>query len=334
MSNIAVIGVMESVGREILSFLDEDGIAADKVIALEPKSPLGNLVSYGEDDELDVYNLDEFDFSNVDIAIFATSEEITKRFLPKAAAKQIKIIDCSGATFADSDVPMVIAGINNQAVNDAKRNIVSIPSALVTQMLLPLAKVNQIYPISRLIASAYISSSAYGKEGMDELFNQTRKIFMNSSLVDDEKIFKKQIAFNVLPQVGEVIGEETKCEWAMNAETKKVLGGKMKIHANCAFVAAFIGAGLYVNAECAADVDVDEVRKLMQETKGIVVFDKQTEGGYVSLNDVQGENDIYISRLRQDVSVENGFSFWCVADNLRAGVAKNAFNVMKQLLKK
>ena len=207
------------------------------------------------------------------------------------------------------------------------------PSALTTQMLIPLAKVNEKLSLKRLIASAYISTSVYGKDAMDELFNQTRKIYMNTTLADDEQVFKKQIAFNVLPQVGEFIGEETKFEWAINAETKKVLNGNMKIHANCAFVPAFIGAALYVNAECINDVDVDEVRKLMQNTKGVVVFDKQTDGGYVSLNDVQGEDNIYVSRLRQDLSAENGFSFWCVADNLRAGMAKNAFNVMKLMLK-
>ena len=333
MSKIAVVGATENIGREILSFLYEDGIAADDVIALEPKSPLGNLVSYGEDDELDVYNLDDFDFGTADIGVVATAEEIGKMYLPKAATKGIKIIGCSGATFADTDVPMVVAGINEHAVADAKKKIVSVPSALTTQMLLPLSKVNEKFFVKRLIASAYISTSVYGKEAMDELFNQTRKIYMNTTLADDEQVFKKQIAFNVLPQVGEFIGEETRFEWAINAESKKVLGGNMKVHANCAFVPAFIGAALYVNAECAADVDVDEVGKLMKETKGVVVFDKQLDGGYVSLNDVQGEDDIYISRLRQDLSVENGFSFWCVADNLRASVAKNAFHVMKLLLK-
>lgn len=334
MKKIAVAGVLESVGREILAFLDEDGYSAEQIIALEPQSPLGTLVSYGEDDELDVYNLDEFDFSKADVVIFATSEEIAKRYIPKAMVKGAKIIDCTGATLSDSDVPMIVSGVNDTAINNARKNIVSIPSALVTQMLLPLAKVNLEYGLTHLTTSSYISTSFYGKPAMDELFNQTRKIFMNSSLVDDEKVFKKQIAFNVLPQVGDFIGEETKYEWSLNAETKKVLGGNMKIHANCAFVPAFIGSAMFVNAECIGETDIDHIRKLMQNTKGVVVFDKQVEGGYVSLNDVQGENDIYVSRLRQDLSVKNGFSFWCAADNLRAGMAQNAFNVLKLMLKK
>ena len=229
---------------------------------------------------------------------------------------------------------MIVYGVNNQEAIETKSNIVSIPSALVTQVLQPLANVNQELNLTHLTINAYVSTSVYGKEAMDELFNQTRKIFMNSSLADEENIFKKQIAFNVLPQVGEFIGEETKTEWAVNAQIKKVLGGNMKVHANCAFVPAFIGIGMFVNAECLNEVDVDAIRTLIENTEGIVIFDRQVDGGYVSLTDVQGENDIYVSRVRQDLSVENGFSFWTVADNLRAGTAKNAFNVAKLLLKK
>ena len=334
MTKIAVAGVTESIGREILNFLEEDGISVNDVIALEPKAPLGTMVSYGEDYDLDVFNLDDFDFKKADIVIFATSEEITKRFLPKVKALNIKAVDCSGATFADTDIPMIVYGVNNQEAIETKSNIVSIPSALVTQVLQPLANVNQELNLTHLTINAYVSTSVYGKEAMDELFNQTRKIFMNSSLADEENIFKKQIAFNVLPQVGEFIGEETKTEWAVNAQIKKVLGGNMKVHANCAFVPAFIGIGMFVNAECLNEVDVDAIRTLIENTEGIVIFDRQVDGGYVSLNDIQGERDIYISRIRQDLSVENGFSFWAVADNLCAGTAKNAFNVMKLLLKK
>lgn len=334
MTKIAIAGAMENIGREILSFFEEDGISANDIMALDYKCPLGTMVSYGEDDDLDVFNLDDFDFAKADIVIFATSETITKKFLPKASAKGVKIVDCSGATFTDPDVPMVVYGVNDASVITAKKNTVSIPCAFVTQILQPLAKINQELNLIRLNISTYLSTSVYGREAMDELFNQTRKIFMNSSLVDDETIFKKQIAFNVLPQVGDFIGEETKTEWEINAQIKKVLGGNMKVHANCAFVPAFIGSGMFINAECLNEVDADNIRELMQQTNGIVVFDKQVDGGYVSLTDVQGENDIYVSRIRQDLSVENGFSFWVVADNLRAGIAKNAFNVTKLLLNK
>ncbi len=332
MAKIAVVGATSNMGREILSVLSENNIDAQNIYAVEMKAPLGTMVSYGEDDDLDVFNLDDFNFSKADIALFACSAEIAKKYLPKVHQIGIKIIDCSGATSADNEVPMIVAGLNDAQIKEAKKNIVSIPMPLVTQLLKPLSKVNDKYHITRLIINGYLSTSLHSREAMDELFAQTRKIYMNTGLVDDEEIFKKQIAFNVLPQVGEFIGEETKDEWQINAEVKKVFGGNMKVHANLAYVAAFIGAGLYVNAEVLEDVDVDDVRSLIKQTEGVVVFDKQLDGGYVSLNDIQGENEIYVSRLRQDLSSQNGFSFWCVADNLRADSAQNAYRVMRLML--
>ena len=332
MSKIAVAGVQSSIGREILSFLEENGYKAKDIIALEPGSVLGNQVSYGEEEDLDVLNLNDFDFSKAEIALFATTTVIAKQFIPKALAKGCKVIDCAQAYVDDSDVPLIVAGYNTAEVHHAPKGLITVPSAAVAQLLLPLQKVQKEYGIKRIVVSTYTSTSVYGKEAMDELFTQTRKIYMNDSLVDDQQVFKKQIAFNVIPQVGEFIGEETQNEWSMNAEIKRILGGDVKVHANCAVIPAFIGNGQYVNVECEHDVDVDDVRKLMKQTSGVVVFDKNLDGGYVTLADIQGEDNIYVSRLRQDVSVENGFSFWCVADDLRAGVAKNAFAVLQELL--
>ena len=333
MSKIAVVGVHESIGREILSFLSEDGIKAADVRAVDVNSPLGTQVSYGEDDELDVSNLEGFDFSGIDLAVFAVTPEISKRYAGKALTSGCKVIDTSGAFIGESDVPMIIAGVNDERLEQASRGMVSIPSAAVTQMLVPLKAVDDKYHIRRLLVNCYASTSVYGREAMDELFDQTRKIFMNESLVDNQKVFHKQIAFNLIPQVGEFIGDETSFEWAVNAETKKILARDIRVHANFAVIPAFIGAAQYVNVECDEDVDVDDVRKLMKQTEGVVVFDKNVDGGYVSLADVQGEDDIYVSRLRQDVSVDSGFSFWCVADNLRVGVAENAFKVIKLFAK-
>lgn len=329
MKKIAVVGVTDSVGREILTFLEEYAYKHDSVFAVENKTPMGTQVSYGEKYDLDVHNLDDFDFSKVDIAVFATTAEISKRFVPKALAKNVKVIDCSSAFFSDSDVPLIIAGVNDHMIEKAAKGLVALPSSTTTQMLLPLQEVDKNYKIKRIVASSYTSTSYYGREAMDELFSQTRKIYMNDTLVDDEKVFKKQIAFNVIPQVGEFIGEETSAEWSLNAETKKILGANVKVHANCAFVPAFIGIAQFVNVECEKDIDVDDVKKLMTAKKGVTVFDKNVDGGYFCLTDVQGESDVYVSRLRQDSSVENGISFWVVADNLRVGVAKNAFKVMK-----
>ena len=334
MKKIAIVGVTNSQGRELLNILEENGFSADEIMAVDTDSPLGTQVSYGEDIDMDVFNLRDFDFSAVCLAVFCTSEEVAKHYIPQAVAKSVMVIDCSSAFASDTDVPLVIAGLNDEKIAEAKKGIISIPSSQVTQLLLPLQKVAESHKIKRLVINTYMSVSVYGKEAMDELFNQTRKIFMNEPLVDDEQIFHKQIAFNVLPQVGEFIGDETKYEWAMNAEIKKVLGGDIKVHANCAFVPSFIGIGEFVNVECEDEVDVDEIRNLMRDTKGVVVFDKHVDCGYVSINDVQTESDVYVSRLRQDVSVENGFSFWCVADDLRAGNAQKAFELLKLVLKK
>jgi len=332
MTKIAIAGVQSNVGREILSFLYENNFKTNDIIALESKAPLGTQISFGEDDELDIINLDEFTFDDTDIAVFATNDIIAKKYITKALAKNVKVIDCSSAFASDEDVPMVIAGLNNDKIMSASRGLISIPSANVTQMLTPLINVSQQYGITRIVVSTYTSTSVYGKEAMDELFSQTRRIYMNSPIIDDQKIFKKQIAFNVIPQVEDFIGEETHAEWAMNAEAKKVLNTNIKVHANCAVIPAFIGSAMYVNVECSDDVDVDDIRKLMKETNGVVVFDKNTDGGYVCLTDIQGEDNVYVSRLRQDTSIENGFSFWCVADDLRACVAKNAFEIIKLIL--
>ncbi|MCI5544671.1 MAG: aspartate-semialdehyde dehydrogenase [Azospirillum sp.] len=329
MKKIAVVGAEESIGHEVLSFLADGAYPAENIIALEPRAPLGTQASYGEDDEIDVLNLDEYDFSGIDIAVFAAGEEISKRFVKKALDKGARVIDCSACFFSDSDVPMIIAGVNDAKLQEAKRGLVSVPSAAVTQILLPLVSVDKKYNIERMVVSTYTSASIYGKDGMDELFAQTRKIFMNESLADNQKVFEKQIAFNAIPQVEEFIGDETKYEWSINAETKKVLGRDIKVHANCAVIPAFVGSAAYVNVECAEDVDVDDVAALMKQTKDVIVFDKKVKGGYVTLNDVQGEIEVYVSRLRQDVSVENGFSFWCVADNLRFGVAGNVYKIIR-----
>ena len=334
MKKIAIVGAQQSHGRELLNLLEENGTSANDIFAVDTDSPLGTQMSYGEDIDIDVYNLNDFDFSAVKIAVFCTSAEISKRYIPHALTKNVMVIDCSGAYVTDSDVPVIVSGINEDKIEDAKKGIIAVPSPQVTQLLIPLQKIASQYDIKRIVINTYMAASVYGKEAMDELFNQTRKIFMNEPLVDDEKVFHKQIAFNVLPQVGEFIGDETKFEWSMNVEIKKVLDSDIKVHANCAVVAAFIGIGEFVNVECTKDVDVDDIRNLMRDTKGVVVFDKHVDCGYVSLNDVQTENDIYVSRLRQDVSVENGFSFWCVADDLRAGGAQNAYNILQTLLKK
>lgn len=368
MPKIAIAGVKSSTGREFLNLLNENDIPVEDVFALEMKAPLGTLVSYGEDDELDVFALESFDFKQTDVAVFATTKEIGRRYIKKAVSAGTRVIDLSGATFGDSSVPLVIPEINgcllrggdcgcgadcgcgcqegrectcggechcgekgagDKAEAGALPKVIGVPSSAVYQILLPLAGVIKQHKLKRLVVTTFNSTSYHGHEAMDELFTQSRKIFLNETLVDDEQIFKKQIAFNVLPQVGEFIGEETSLEWSINAEIKKVLGGDIKVHANCAFVPTFIGDAAFVNAEFEDEIDVADVRDSMKKQKNVVLFDQNVDAGYVSVDDVQGEDSVYVSRVRQDVSVENGVSFWTVADNLRAGGARLAFSVLK-----
>ncbi len=330
MEKIAIVGATNSLGREILNIFEENNIKAENVMAVDVNSPLGTQVSYGEDVDMDVFNLEDFDFSSVKSAVFATTEEIAKHYIKRAVQKKVKVIDCSGAYALDNEVPLILSGFNSEKIKEAKNDIIALPSPEAAQIIKALSKVTESCKITRMVINAYMPASVYGKEGMDELFTQTRKIFMNEPLVDDEKVFKRQMAFNVLPQVGEFIGDETKFEWALNVEIKKILGADVKVHANCAFVPSFVGIGEFVNVECSDEVDVDEIRNIMRDTNGVIVFDKHVDCGYVSVTDVQGESDVYVSRLRQDVSVENGFSFWCVADDLRAGIAQSAYALVKE----
>ena len=332
MAKIAVAGVKENIGHEFLTLMSENGIRVEDVVALEVKSPLGTMVSYGEDDELDVLSLEAFDFKKVELAVFATTKEVGKRYIKKAVDAGVKVIDLSGATFSDENVPLVIDEING-AVVDKETRVVGVPCALVYQTLLPLAEVINRHQLKRLVINVFASTSYLGHQAMDELFSQSRKIFLNETLADDQTVFKKQIAFNVLPQVGEFIGDETALEWAINAEIKKVLQQDIKVHANCAFVPTFIGDAAFVNAEFSDEIDADDVREMMKAVDHVVVFDKTVDGGFVSVDDVQGEDNVYVSRVRQDVSVENGISFWTVADNLRAGTAKAAFFLLEKMLK-
>ena len=327
MQKIAVIGVKENKGYELLNLLSENFIDVKSIIAVEPKAPLGTLASYGEDDELDVHALENFDFKTADIAIFCSKKEISSKYIKKATDAGCKVLDLSGATFSNQNVPSIIPELNGDTIDD-KTNVIAVPSSLSYQVLLPLANTIKNNTLKRGVINAYISTSYYGRPAMDELFSQSRKIFLNESLADNEQIFKKQIAFNVLPQVGEFIGEETTIEWLLNAEIKKILNQNIKVHANAAFVPTFIGDGAFINAEFNDEVDASIIKQEMEATKGVVVFDKNVDGGYVSVDDIQGEDNVYISRIRQDVSVENGISYWSVADNLRAGSAKLAMSIL------
>ena len=324
MRKIAVVGVEEGLGREVINLLAEQGYRSQDVFAIAPRSVMGNMISFGEDADLDVVSLDKFDFKSVQVAIFTTTAELAKKYIPVAQKHGVKIVDASGAMLSNSDVPMLLSGFNDNDIAD----LVSAPSSEVVPMLQALQNLHKQYQITRIITSVYASTDFYGRAGMDELFNQTRKIFMNDTLADEQAVFHKQIAFNTIPHIGEFIGEETSVEWSFNTETKQIFGGNIRVHANCAVIPAFLGQAQYINIETQKEIDVADVSRILKKTKGVIVFDKQTDGGYVTLSDVQGEDSVYVSRLRQDTGVENGISLWCVADNLRVS-ALNIMNILK-----
>lgn len=327
MQKIAIIGVKENQGYEMLNILSENGFAPKDIIAVDALAPLGTTVSYGEDDELDVSQLASFDFNQADITIFCSPKEQTSKYLNKALSSKSKIIDLSGASFSNSSVPSIIPNLNDDKVSKDTK-IISIPSSTTYQVILPLTNILKTNTLERLTITAYISTSHLGRPAMDELFSQSRKIFLNESIASSENIFNKPIAFNVLPQVGDFIGDETSLEWLLNAEIKKTLSPSIKVHANAAYVPTFIGDGVFVNAEFKDDIDCEDFKKSTANIKNLVVFDKNLNGGYVSVDDIQGEDNVYVSRIRQDISVENGISFWSVLDNLRAGSAKIAFDAL------
>ena len=214
MKKIAVVGVLETTGREILSFLEEDNFPAKNLLALDHKAPLGTQVSYGEDVDLDVFNLDDFDFSGVDAAIFVTPSAVSKKYVAKALAAKVKVIDCSDAFVSDSEVPLIVAGLNDSLLDSAAKGLVAVPSPEATQLLMPLQAIHALYDIRRIVCSTYTSASVYGKEAMDELFDQTRGIYMNQPIYETQKKFPKQIAFNVIPQIDVFMDDgATKEEW-------------------------------------------------------------------------------------------------------------------------
>ncbi len=327
MQKIAIIGVKENQGYELLNLLSENKISPKDIIAVEALAPLGTVVSYGEDDELDVKPLDTFDFKTADIAIFCSPKEQTSKYINKAISANCKIIDLSLATFSNSNIPCIIPEINSNKITP-DTSVISVASSTAYQILAPLTLLIKQNKLKRLVVTAFISTSHLGRPAMDELFSQSRKIFLNETLADNQNIFKKQIAFNILPQVGEFIGDETSFEWQLNAEIKKILNQDIKVHANASYVPTFIGDAVFVNAEFEDEVDAKDLRQNASSIKNVVVFDKQLDGGYVSVEDIQGEDNVYVSRIRQDISVPNGISYWSVLDNLRAGSTKIAFDIL------
>ncbi|HEV2566769.1 MAG TPA: aspartate-semialdehyde dehydrogenase [Microvirga sp.] len=326
---IAVVGATGNVGREMLSILAERAFPADEVVALASRRSQGSEVSYG-DRTLKTKALDTYDFSDVDLCLMSAGGEVSKEWSPKIAAQGAVVIDNSSAWRYDPEVPLVVPEVNAEALRDMKKGIIANPNCSTAQLVVALKPLHDAATIKRVVVATYQSVSGAGKDGMDELDRQTKALY---SLQDvQEKKFPKRIAFNLIPHI-DVFMEDgyTKEEWKMTAETKKILDPKIKLTATCVRVPVFISHSEAVNVEFEKPITADEARDILRAAPGIMVVDKREPGGYITPHEAAGEDATYISRIREDITVENGLSFWCVSDNLRKGAALNAVQIAEAM---
>ncbi len=329
---VAVIGATGNVGREMLATLAARDFPADEVVALASEKSVGREVSYGETDILKVRDLAKFDFKGTDIVLSSPGAKVSAQYAPKAAAAGAVVIDNTSYWRMDPDVPLVVPEVNPQALAGWRRKgIVANPNCSTIQMVVALKPLHDLATITRVVVSTYQSVSGAGKEAMDELFAQTRAIYVADPI--DEKIFPKQIAFNVIPQIDVFMDDgSTKEEWKMVVETKKILDPKIRVTATCVRVPVFIGHAEAVNVEFADPISADMARRALRDAPGVVVMDRHEPGGYITPVEVAGDDPVYVSRIRDDPTVDNGLSFWCASDNLRKGAALNAVQIAELLV--
>ena len=332
---VAVVGATGSVGREMLNILAERQFPLDEVAAVASARSTGDVVEFGETDgKLKVRNLDHFDFSGWDMALFAAGSAVSKVHAPRAAQAGCTVIDNSSLFRMDPDVPLIVPEVNADAIAGyTARNIIANPNCSTAQLVVALKPLHDAARIRRVVVSTYQSVSGAGKKGMDELFQQSRNIFVGDAA--DPSHFTKQIAFNVIPHIDVFLDDgSTKEEWKMVVETKKILDPRIKMTATCVRVPVFVGHSEAVNIEFENEISADEARDLLREAPGIMVVDKREDGGYVTPVEAVGEYATYVSRIREDSTVENGLSLWVVSDNLRKGAALNAVQIAELLGRK
>ncbi len=328
---VAVVGATGNVGREMLNILEERGFPADEVVALASRRSQGTEVSYG-DRTLKVKALDTYDFSDTDICLMSAGGEISKEWSPKIGKQGCVVIDNSSAWRYDSEVPLIVPEVNPDAIEGfRKKNIIANPNCSTAQLVVALKPLHDVAKIKRVVVSTYQSVSGAGKEGMDELFEQSRAVFVADPVT--AKKFTKRIAFNVIPHI-DVFMEDgyTKEEWKMVAETKKMLDPKIKLTATAVRVPVFIGHSEAVNIEFENPITPEEAREILREAPGCQVVDKHENGGYITPYESAGEDATYISRIREDITVENGLAIWVVSDNLRKGAALNTIQIAELLV--
>ncbi|TRL33106.1 aspartate-semialdehyde dehydrogenase [Methylosinus sporium] len=327
---VAVAGATGNVGREMLDILAERRFPVSEVVALASSRSIGTEVSFG-DKILKCRHLDTYDFSDTDICLMSAGGDVAREWAPRIGAKGCVVIDNSSAWRMDPDVPLVVPEVNaDAAAGFTKKHIIANPNCSTAQLVVALKPLHDAAKIKRVVVSTYQSVSGAGKEGMDELFSQTRSVFVSDPM--ESKKFPKRIAFNLIPQI-DVFMEDgfTKEEWKMVVETKKILDPKIKLVATCVRVPVFIGHSEAINIEFENPLSPDEARDILREAPGVLVIDKHEPGGYITPHEAAGEDATYISRIRDDPTVENGLVLWCVSDNLRKGAALNAVQIAEVL---
>ncbi|KAA0969385.1 aspartate-semialdehyde dehydrogenase [Aureimonas fodinaquatilis] len=328
---VAIVGATGNVGREMLNILEERGFPADEVVALASRRSQGTEVFFG-DKPLKVKALESYDFTGTDIALMSAGGSVAKEWAPRIAAQGCVVIDNSSAFRYDQDVPLIVPEVNADAVTGfTRRNIIANPNCSTAQLVVALKPLHDYATIKRVVVSTYQSVSGAGKDGMDELFQQSRAVFVADPISTQK--FTKRIAFNVIPHI-DVFMEDgsTKEEWKVMAETKKMLDPKIKVTCTAVRVPVFIGHSEAVNIEFEKPITAEEARNILREAPGCLVIDKREDGGYITPIESAGEDATYISRIREDQTLENGLNIWVVADNLRKGAALNAIQIAELLV--
>jgi aspartate-semialdehyde dehydrogenase len=335
---VAVVGATGAVGREMLQTLAERNFPADKIYALASSKSVGRELSYGEDDTVTVSALDQFDFATADIALFSAGGDTSKAYAPKAGEAGCIVIDNSSAFRMDDDVPLIVPEVNPGAIEGTTpaqggRNIIANPNCSTAQLVVALKPLHDAFGVRRVVVSTYQAVSGAGRPAMDELFNQTKGIYVNDAVKPE--LFTKQIAFNAIPHIDVFMDDGyTKEEWKMTAETKKIMDPSIDLVAHCVRIPVFIGHSEAVFIETDKPITDKSARTLLQDAPGVVVIDHRANEGYVTPHEAAGEDAVYISRIRNDPTVENGLVFWCVSDNLRKGAALNSVQIAELVVER
>ena len=332
---VAVVGATGNVGMEMLNILAEREFPASRVHAIASRRSIGRQVSFG-DKVLKCEDLEQFDFSKVDFVLMSAGSAVSRKWSPRIGAKGAIVIDNSSCWRYDAEVPLVVPEVNAHVLEaymarPNRRNIIANPNCSTAQLVVVLKPLHDAARIRRVVVATYQSVSGAGKEAMDELWNQTKGIFVTDQ--PEPKKFTKQIAFNVIPHIDVFLeGGDTKEEWKMTVETKKILDPKIKLTATCVRVPVFVGHSEAVNIEFERPIGAEEAREILREAPGVLVVDKREAGGYVTPVECVGDYATFVSRIREDITVENGLNLWCVSDNLRKGAALNTVQIAETLI--